>query len=161
MSSTRHEQVYHAAHRRQAASLPLTASRLRGLKKACQVEGEKTAGLFAVQESFIPRSWRSGSARRVQLSGLLKQSGLIALVFHPDRKKDSRPDVGQSTNGDGMALAFCSFSLVILPSPRFKACALPGELVKRIAQRLDTAQASMGLVVRPALEKDWRSAAES
>jgi len=44
MSSTRHEKVYHAARCCQAASLPLTASRLRGPKWACQVE--KNGGFF-------------------------------------------------------------------------------------------------------------------
>ena len=47
MLSTRHEPVYHAAHGCQAAWLSLTASRLRGLFWACQVESQKTAGFFA------------------------------------------------------------------------------------------------------------------
>src|SRR6266704_6101018 len=49
--STRHEPVYHAAPRCQAASLPLTVWRLHGLFKACQIEGQKTGACFASQES--------------------------------------------------------------------------------------------------------------
>src|SRR5258708_30178460 len=45
--STEHEGVYHAARGCQAASLPLTAPGLRGQKKACPVESDKTTGVFA------------------------------------------------------------------------------------------------------------------
>src|SRR5437762_6755966 len=47
MLSTRHEPVYHATHGCQAASLSLTAARLRGLFWACQVESPKNAGFLA------------------------------------------------------------------------------------------------------------------
>src|SRR2546429_7999917 len=47
MPSTRYEGVYHAAYGCQAASLSLTAVRLRGLKGTYRVESKKTAGFFA------------------------------------------------------------------------------------------------------------------
>ncbi len=48
MTSTRHEQAYHAAHRCQAASLSLTTVRWRGLCWACQVEGQKMQDFWRV-----------------------------------------------------------------------------------------------------------------
>ena len=160
MSSTRHGQVYHAAHRRQAASLSLAASRLRGLKQACQVEAEKTAGLFAAQETLRLAEERSGSVRRVLLSCLLKGDSLILLPFRPDGKENTNPDIGQGANGNAMALAFSSFALVIGFSPWFKVCALPGKLLQSVAQGLNAAQASMSFLIRPTLEKDRRGASE-
>src|SRR5437660_12101039 len=47
MTSTRHEPVYHATRGCQAASLSLTAARLRGLLWACPVESQKNAGFLA------------------------------------------------------------------------------------------------------------------
>ena len=48
MPSTRYEGVYHAAYSCQAASLPLTAARLRGLKWVCRIVSKKTARFFAL-----------------------------------------------------------------------------------------------------------------
>jgi hypothetical protein len=68
MSSTRHEEVYHAAHRCQAASLSLTASRGRGRKWACQVENKKTAGFFVRLDRWsLDHRFLGSSARMMVL----------------------------------------------------------------------------------------------
>ena len=55
ITSTEHERVYHAASRCQGKRSGLTATCLRGLKKVCSVESEKTAGVFAVQRTRLTR----------------------------------------------------------------------------------------------------------
>src|SRR5205085_10192758 len=49
-------------------------------------------------------------------------------------------------------------ALVILLGPRFLMGTLPGKLVQGIAPGLDTAQAAMGFLIRPALEEHRRRA---
>lgn len=71
--STWHEEVYHAASRCQAASLPLTARRLHGLTKPCQVERQKTGGCFA----------SLGGLASVFSPGSFKDGGLIGLFLEP------------------------------------------------------------------------------
>src|SRR5262249_32914710 len=102
ISSTRHEEVYHAAKARQAASLAyslarslsLTALRLRGRRRACQVESQKNAGFLAPpgrdQYDLLPLS-RSAS---VLLLRLLEDGRLIALVMLPQSKDDPDPYIG-------------------------------------------------------------------
>src|SRR6266516_458787 len=102
--STWHEEVYHAAPRCQAASLSLTSRRLHGLKKACQVEGQKTGCCLASQ----------GRARTIwvvdqQLCGVFcvqtlcrfKGAGLIRLLLVPNSKDDPDPQVGQGSHRFG------------------------------------------------------------
>src|SRR5260221_3114946 len=84
--STWHEEVYHAAPRCQAASLPLTSRRLHGLLKACQVERQKTGCCFASQESAHAawgQVWELGSAFCMETLGSFKSAGLIPLLFVP------------------------------------------------------------------------------
>jgi hypothetical protein len=97
-----------------------------------------------------------GLAERMRLPGLLKERGLIRLLGLPDSVENACPDIGQGSDGDGMALALGPLALVILLGPRFLERALPGKLVQGIAPGLDTAQPTMGLLVRPALEEDGR-----
>src|SRR6478735_1396848 len=117
MSSTRHEEAYHAARRCQATAFSLTPPCLHGLKKACQVEGEKRAGLFAAKVCSLFANRRLGSARRVKLASLLKGGSLIALSFRPESKENANPHISQGADGDGMTLAFGSFALIILLGP--------------------------------------------
>ncbi len=85
MSSTRHEKVYHAARCCQAASLPLTASRLRGLKWTCQVENKKIAGFFVRLERKQHGQRLLGNSASMQLLCSLKGGRLIACVLMPHR----------------------------------------------------------------------------
>src|SRR5579884_2887780 len=153
MSSTWHEPVYHAAHGCQAASLSLTASRLRGLFWACQVESQKTAGFLAHQERLPCHQRHLSRSGRMLVLCVLKDGPLIATATHPDRKDDPDPHIGQGSHGYRMAFAFCSLALIILPGPWFTLRRLPGELMQGIAQRFDTAQATMRFGVHPALKE--------
>ena len=73
--------MYHAAHGCQAASLSLTAARLRGLFWACQVESQKNAGFLAhVERDQHDLEALSGFACMLLLC-LLKGGGLIAAMM--------------------------------------------------------------------------------
>src|SRR5437588_8059847 len=143
MPSTRYEGVYHAASGCQAASLSLTAARLRGLKWPYRVESKKTAGFFARLELKQPdQSLLGRSACMLPLCGL-KGDRLITAMMDPHGEDDPDPHIGQCSHGDRMTFAFRALALVILPGPRFTLRGLPGKLVQRIAQRFDAAQATM------------------
>src|SRR6266849_9651954 len=148
--STRHEEVYHAAPRCQAASLSLTARRLHGLKKTCHIEGQKTGCCFA----------SLSSSPGMVLLGSLKRCCLVALVLEPHGMDHPYPHIGESTHGDGVTFPFLPLALIVLQCPWFAERRLPGELLQGIAQRFDATQASMRFLVRPALEEDWRGAGE-
>jgi hypothetical protein len=145
MSSTRHEPVYHAAPGCQAASLSLTAPRLRGLLWACQVESPKNAGFLACLERMHRQQKPLSRSACMLLLCLLKGGRLRALVMHPDGKDDPDPHIGQRSDSYRMAFAFRSLALVIISGPRFTLCGLPGKLLQGIAQRFDAAQAPMRL----------------
>jgi hypothetical protein len=103
--STEQTPVDHAARCCQAASLSLTASRLRGLAKTCSVESEKTGGFFAAQRRMqrcpFVRTELGDSAPMLLLRHL-KDGGLITGVLDPQRKDDPDPDSGERTHRDGM-----------------------------------------------------------
>src|SRR5690242_16571823 len=106
------------------------------------------------------RWWESGwssDPRGMSQAGLLKGCGLIRLLRFPNGVQDACPHIGQSTNGDGMALALSPLALVILLRPDLLVRRLPGKLLQGIAPGLDTAQPSVRFLVRPALKKDRRS----
>src|SRR5437868_4500631 len=132
--STRHEEVYHAAPRCQGKRSGLTAWRLHGLKKACQVEGQKTGTCFASQqyESLIPVS--AGLSRTRSMSTLCSFKGLrvIAPMFVPDSKDDSDPDIGKGSHGLRVTFSFLAFALIIRSGPRFTLGRLPGKLLQGV-----------------------------
>ena len=161
MSSTWHEPVYHAAHACQAASLSLTATRLRGLKWACQVESQKNAGVLALVERDQHELWPLSRSACVLLLCVLKGGRLIAAATGPYGKDDPHPHVSKRSDRDGMALALGPLALVIFLGPGFLVGTLPSELVQGIAPGLDAAQPTMRFLVRPALEEDWRGASQS
>jgi len=105
------------------------------------------------------RSW-SGNTKSMSLSGLLKDRRLIGLLRLPDGVENTRPNIGQSSDRDGMALTLGSLALVILLRPGFLMGTLPGKLVQGIAPGLDAAQPAMRFLVRPALEEDGRGASQ-
>ena len=160
MSSTKHEPVYHAAHGCQAAALSLTATGLRGLFWACQVESQKNGGFLALverdQHELEPLS-RSAS---MLVLCVLKGGRLIALVMQPHGKDDPDPHIGKRAHGDRVAFAFGSLALVIGFGPRFTVCRLPGKLVQGIAQRFDTAHAPMRFGIHPALKQHGRGSSQ-
>ena len=162
-TSIEHERVYHAASRCQAASLSLTATCLRGLKKACPVESEKTAGVFAVQRTRLAPLkdlGGLGSIPGMLVSCRLEDGRLVTLALEPHGEDDPQPDIGECSHGDGMAFARSSLALVVVPGPSFLSGALPGKLMQRVAQGLDTAIASVGLEVHPALEEHRRGSSQ-
>src|SRR6266571_1060358 len=161
MPSTRYEGMYHAAYGCQAALLPETSARLRGLKWTYRVESKKTAGFFARLEMKQPDQYLLGrSACMLPLCGL-KGDRLIAAVMDPHGKDDPDPHIGQCSHGDRMTFAFGALALVILSGPGFTLRGLPGKVVQRIAQRLDAAQATMRLGVHAALKQHGRGASQS
>src|SRR5438105_15207918 len=98
--STWHEEVYHAALGCQAASLSLTAQRWHGLKKACQVEGQKTGCCFPCEGS-TRTAWAQaaelGSVFCVETLCRFKGAGLISLLLVPHGKNNPDPQVGKRT----------------------------------------------------------------
>src|SRR5690349_41067 len=115
MSLTWHKEVYHAVSGCQAAALSLTAAHLRGQKKACQVESEKTAWFFAAQSpdrARLLQDGKLGCVRGMHPLSLLKSSRLIERPVHPHGEDDAYPDIGQSTNSHTVTFAFSSFALV-------------------------------------------------
>src|SRR5258708_36882544 len=160
MPSTRYEGVYHAAYGCQAASLPLTAARLRGLKWTYRVESQKTAGFFARLERKKPDQRLLGRWACMLLLCGLKGARLIAAVMDPHGKDDPDPHIGQGSHGDRMTFAFSALALVILHGPRLALRGLPGKLVQRIAQRFDAAQTAMRLGVHPALKQHGRGSSQ-
>src|SRR2546423_5326413 len=160
MLSTRHEPVYHATHGCQAASLSLTAVRLRGRKWACQVESPKNAGFLAhVAYDQHDLELLGGSASMLLLR-LLKGHGFIAGSLDPHGKDDPHPHVSQRTDRNGVAFAFCAFALIIVSGPWFTLRRLPSELMQGIPQGFDTAQPSMGFGVDPALIQHGRGSTQ-
>ena len=160
MTSTWHEPVYHAAHACQAAALSLTATRLRGLNWACQVESQKTAGFLARVERDQHELEHLSRSACMLLLCVLKDGCLIAAVMGPHGKDDPDPHIGKGSDRYGMAFAFSSFALVIVSGPRFTVCGLPGKLMQGIAQRFDTAHAPMRFGVHPALKQHGRGSSQ-
>src|SRR5437588_3201855 len=163
MSSTRHEAVYHAAQRCQAASLPLTPLSLRGQKKACRVERQKTGGCFAWWNRRSPQRYVRPSSRMssVLALSLLKNSRLILLSFEPDRKENADPDLSECTQSHTVTFSFATFALIVGHGPRFALGALPGKLLQHVAQRFDTGVAPMGFGIVPTFVRDGRRSRQS
>src|SRR5205807_5743075 len=156
MPSTRYEGVYHAAYGCQAASLSLTAVRLRGLKGTYRVESKKTAGFFARLERKKPDQHLLGCSACMPLLCGLKGDRLIAAVMEPHGKDDPDPHIGKRSERYRMTFAFSALALVILHGPRLALRGLSGKLVQRIALRFAAAQPSMRLGVHPALKQHGR-----
>src|SRR6266487_1790005 len=88
----------------------------------------------------------------------LKRRRFIAAVMGPHREDDPEPNVSKCSHGHRMAFAFGSLALVVVSGPRFTLRALPGELMKGVAQRLDTPQAAMRFGIGSALKQNGRGA---
>ena len=160
MLSTRHEPVDHATHGCQAASLSLTAVRLRGRKWACQVESPKNAGFLAhVAYDQHDLELLGGSASMLLLR-LLKGHGFITGPLDPHGKDDPHPHVSQRTDRNGVAFAFCAFAVILVSGPWFTLRRLPSELMQGMTQGFDTAQPSMGFGVDPALIQHGRGSTQ-
>src|SRR5438094_1208549 len=146
--STWHDEVYHAASRCQAASLSLTARRLHGLKKACQVERQKTGCCFASVGSVSP-AWMEtsalGSAFGVEPLCLFKGLGLILLLLVPHGEENPDPQVGQRTDCLGMTFSLFAKAKVVVLSPGLGLRTLPSKLLQGVAQGFDTRIAAMRL----------------
>src|SRR6266567_131284 len=145
MISTRHEGVYHVAQPCQAASLPLTQLSLRGQKKACRIERQKTSSCFVSRNRASAQLYAqcSGSTRSMLSSSLLKNGRLVLLSLEPDRKENSHPDISKCTDGDTVTFPFSTFALIVGHGPWFGLSALPGKLLQGVAQRFDASIAPM------------------
>src|SRR5581483_7374682 len=111
--------------------------------------------------SFGRQPQHSGSELGVGVSGGLKDGRIIGGAGHPHGMHDSHPDIGQGPNRDRMAFAFLSFALIIVARPGLRAGTLPGKLVERIAQMLETGVTTMGLAVVATLIKHRRGTCQS
>jgi hypothetical protein len=115
------------------------------------------------QKLALGRSWEkswSGHTRSMSPSGLLKDLRLIGLLRLPNGVAHARPNIGQGSDRDGMALALGSLALLLLLRPGFLMGTLPGKLVPGIAPGLAAAQPRLRCLVRPALQEDWRGASQ-
>ena len=132
---------------------------LLGRIKQFQVESHASASRFA-QERGAHQSQRSDRALSgsvsMRLVCLFKSGRVIATMASPHRKDDPDPDVGQCPHGHGMAFAFGPFPLVIGSGPRLALGRRPRELMKRIAQGLDTARSAVGFGIPAALKQHGR-----
>lgn len=133
--------------------------RRRGVKKACQGESEKPAGLFAAQETpaqlFFLCSF-SGRSRRMFSLSLLKSGCAVAAVARAHSEENPYPDIGQGTHGNCVAFALLSLALVVVSGPTCSLSTLPCELLECIAQRFAPCIASMRLGIVPTLKQDRR-----
>jgi hypothetical protein len=163
MPSIGHEEVSHATRRYQATPLLLIRFRWHGLWKACSVEGEKRAEMFAAQEGTAgasPLPMESGSMSGMSL--LCCQEGVcpIALLLGPHGEENSHPDIGERAYGDGVTFALLALALIVRSRPGLAQGRLPGKLVQRVSQRFDTALPSMGFGVVAAGKQHWRGSTE-
>src|SRR5947209_6391661 len=160
VTSAWHEPVSHAAGALQAASLSQTASRWRGLFWACRVESQNPAGFLARRERMPCHQRPLSRCACMLLLRLLKDGRLVTGAIEPHGKDDPDPHIGQRTYRHRMTFSFRSLAEVLVSRPRFTLGGLPGKLMKRIAQWLDTAQATMRLGVHPALKQHRRSSSQ-
>src|SRR5579885_1386286 len=159
---TEHEQVYHAATWRQAASLSLTPRRLRGAKKPCPATGKKEPDpvLFCQLKPVKPARPISGDVPGMGALGSLKRLGLITCLALPHAINDAHPNVSQSPDSHAVAFPLCAFALIVRACPGFLPCALPSKLIERVAQRLHTGKAFVGFGVIAALKGHRRCASQ-
>ncbi len=156
MAARKHRQASHAASCHQTMCCSHLLSGFHRQKQAGKPRSAQAVSLRMSRPEPL-REWGwSGDTRSMGLPGLLKGRGLIRLLRLPDGVENTRPDIGQGSDRDGMALALGSFALVIVLRPGFLVRTLPGKLLQGIAPGLDAAQAAMRFLIRPALEEDWR-----
>src|SRR6266849_10837695 len=161
MAVTKHKQASQAAGCHHTAFCSQPVSGFHGQNQAWKPPSAQAVGLSMLPLEPCWGSGWSGDTRSVGLSGLFKGRGVIGLLGLPDGVENARPDIGQRADRDGMALALGPLALVILFGPGFLLGTLPGKLVQGIAPGLDTAQAPMGFLIRPALEEHRRRASQS
>jgi hypothetical protein len=155
VASMKHEVVYHAASRCQAAALSLTPRCLHGLKRTCSLEGKKIDG-FASQNKE-PLSSFDCVERPCRFKGRRN----IGLVRAQHSEDNPHPYVRQGTDRDTMTFPFCTFALIVGGSPGLTQSTLPGKLMQGVTQWLDATQASVRFRVVAALKQDRRSASQS
>src|SRR5579859_1319253 len=158
-TSIRQKQAYHTAHRCQATAFSLTPLRLCGLKKARQMESEKTKGFFVphMGASELCRGMSAlGSSSSMCKACGFKSSCLIALLFEPHRMDQPKPDVGEGTHSHTVTFPLLALTLIVLQRPGFRLGTLPSKLVQSITKRLDTGMASMNPGIGSALKNHRR-----
>jgi len=140
---TRHEQVSQADCCTQSVRCTQFLSGVPRRKQLGQWRSVQAIGPRKLRREPGWKSGWSGDARSMGLPGLCKSRGVIGLLRLPDGVENARPDIGQGSDRDGMALALSPLALIILFGPGFLERTLPSELVQGVAPGLDTAQSAM------------------
>src|SRR5712691_5883031 len=130
-----------------------------GMIKICQLTYADTAG--PVVRSTRADRWLAmetalGSSAGMVLLSQLKGRRLITLSMGPHRKDDPDPHIGKRPYGNGVAFALCSFTLIVVLSPRLALGTLPRKLMQGVAQRFDAAQPTMSFGIHATLIEDRR-----
>ena len=160
MTARKHEEASQAAscHQSMCGIQPLPSFHRR--KQVGEPENAQAVGLRMDRPEHSWRRCWSGNTPGMSLPGLLKGRRLIWFLRLPNGIENARPNIGQGTDGNGMALALDPLALVILLGPGFLVGTLPGELVQGIAPGLDATQPPMRFLIRPALEENGRGSRE-
>ena len=111
MSSTKHKAGARAAHGCQAAALSLTATRLRGLKWACQVESQKNGGFLALVEHGV------GPTGAVK--PLCEHAGVVRAQRWPSHSSSDRDHMAKMILTHTLASARTA-TVWLLPSARLR-----------------------------------------
>ncbi len=130
-----------------------------GMIKICQVTDADTAGPVVRSpraDRWLAMETALGSSAGMVLLSQLKGRRLITLSMGPHRKDDPDPHIGKRPYGNGVAFALCSFTLIVVLSPRFALSTLPRKLIQGVAQRFNAAQPTMSFGIHPTLVEDRR-----
>src|SRR5437588_504534 len=134
-----------------------------GMIKICHVTYADTAG-HVVRSTRADRCLAMetalGSSAGMVLLSQLKGRRLITLSMGPHRKDDPDPHIGKRPYGNGVAFALCSFTLIVVSSPRFALGALPRKLMQGVAQRFNATQAAMSFGIHATLIEDRRGSSQ-
>src|SRR5947209_6716440 len=78
----------------------------------------------------------------------------------PHGKDDPDPHIGKRPDGHAVAFALGSFTLIVVPRPRFALGALPRKLMQGVAQRFDATQPAMSFGIYATLIEDRRGSSQ-
>ena len=99
-----------------------------GAEVSATTEGPRSAA--PAHPGKMVKSGRDSSRRlaeRMGPPGRFKGRGVIRLLGLPDRIENARPDIGQRSDRDAMALTLGSLALILLPGPGFLVGTRPAQ----------------------------------
>src|SRR5260370_26335283 len=152
------EAVWQAGLRYQREQTGWRTLSVRGRIWACSGISENRCDSFAAQRDEAWSLWAgcaSGGPFGMLEASAFKDRRIVALLLDPDGKNDPDPEIGQCSHSNGMTFALSSFALIVVQSPSFTVGALPGKLLQRIAQGLNTAHTPMHFGIGPTGKLDW------